>query len=806
MNLLIIESPGKKTTIQGYLGSDWRVVASMGHIRALSSSFWETDFEPVYEWMKEKATAIASIKAAAKGATVYLASDKDLEGEAIAYSVCLLLRLDPATTRRVVFTEITSNAVKAAIAAPGRIDMARVHAQQARAMLDRMVGFTISPLLWDTVARGLSAGRCQTPSVRLVIEREDAIAAFQGETVWVVKGDFMGTGAFRARLSDDLDEESASNYLSNVHATPNATVTATRTRVWTEAAPEPLITSTLQQQASAKWGWSPQQTMQAAQKLYEAGHITYMRTDQATLSEDAILAAKEWITEAYGAEFVEAPKAERPRKETKAKGPKGTKGPKGSQAVTEATESTESLSAQAVTLAAAAVTLAAQAAHESAAAVTLAAQAAHEAIRPTHFDTEDVAEYAILYRLIRQRALQSVMAPARGETFTATLRIDDDDMDWIATTRTTTFEGWKRVGTVANLEEDEEADEPSIALIVGQRVTWTRLCAESRDTSAPPRFTEATLVRELERHGIGRPSTYASLLATIQDRNYVQLRDRPSQTYHAVEYTVEPHCAPVRRTVKKVRAAEKSKLWPTELGRAMWGALGRVKDLFEYGFTAQLETRLDRIARKEEEWKGVLQDTWNAYKDRIRAISGASGSIDGGGAGGSAGSGDKVRVFSEVKAVMTKKGPLLLIEGTPTTFLGWPDGISFEAITEADIAAFRVPHGLWNGQPITKHTGKFGTYLKCGILSIPFIAETQEETHARFAAKLATPSQTVGAYVIRTGPHGPYIMKQGLKKPQFVSLPVGLVTSGLTEKEVGALYRAGLEEKKVRGRKTAAKE
>jgi DNA topoisomerase-1 len=799
MNLLIIESPGKKATIEGYLGPTWRVVASMGHIRALTPSidFLEKDFEPTYEFMKEKDAAIKAIRAAAKEATVYIGSDKDLEGEAIAYSVCVLLRLNPKTAKRIVFTEVTERAVKAAIACPGVIDMDRVHAQQARAMLDMMVGFTVSPMLWG-IARGLSAGRCQTPSVRLVLEREEAIARFQAETSWGVKGTFQvggNAGAFGAVLAQDLDdEESASNYLENVHQTPHATVTATTTRPWTEGAPPPLITSTLQQQASAKWGWSPKQTMQAAQKLYEAGHITYMRTDQATLSEDAAAAARAWVTEFVGAEYVsEAPKA--------AKAAKAAKAPKASQAPT------VSLGAQAAT-----VSLGAQAAHEAApahaAAATLTAQAAHEAIRPTHFENLTVAEYQPLYHLIRQRALQSVMAPARGETFTATLRIDEDDFDWKAVTRTTLFEGWKRAGAVANLEATEEeaaeqAEDAPVALTAGMRVTWTQLRAEPKESKAPPRFTEATLVRELERHGIGRPSTYASLLATIQDRNYVVLRDTPAAAYQATEYTVVPQAMPVGRKVKKTRPAEKGKLYPTDLGRAMWRALGAVEDLFAYGFTATIEARLDRIAGHQEEWKAVLRDTWAAYKDRIAQGAGAGQGDHGG----------KIRTFSEVKAVMTKKGPLLLMEASAgtaqTVFLGWPEGIAFEAITEADITAFRAARtqqlGEWEGQPITKHTGKFGAYLKCGDLSIPFMAESIEETHARLAAKRAAPPpQTFGAYVIRTGPHGPYIMKQGLKKPQFVSLPAGLQVSALKEKDVEGIYRVGVEAK--RGRKTAAKE
>jgi DNA topoisomerase-1 len=298
-SLLIVESPAKCNKIQGFLGPGWKVIATMGHIRALEEDLEAVgltrDFEPRYEFLKEKGKAIAAIRAARLGAdTIYLASDDDREGEAISYSVAALLNLDPATTPRAVFHEITEKAVKAAVASPRRIDMNRVHAQQARAVLDMMVGFTISPLLWKYVGQGLSAGRCQTPALRLLKEREDDITTFSSETTWRVGGSwsFQGT-SFQADMLEDLEDvESATNFLENIHADQGGTVTSAFTKPTVEQPPKPLITSTLQQEASATMSLQPKRTMQIAQRLYEAGHITYMRTDHAILSEEAIVAAQ----------------------------------------------------------------------------------------------------------------------------------------------------------------------------------------------------------------------------------------------------------------------------------------------------------------------------------------------------------------------------------------------------------------------------------------------------------------------------------------------------------------------------------
>ena len=313
MNLVIVESPAKCGKIQGFLGPSFKVLASMGHIRHLKESLdsigLDKDFDLDFEFMQK--STIASLKSAAKGATVYLAADDDREGELIAYSVCLLLGLSPQTTYRSVFHEITETAVKAAIKSPRRLDMNKVHAAQTRAALDMMIGFTMSPLLWKAVGPSLSAGRCQTAALRLVCERETAIAEFESMDTWKVKGQWKGKGvAWPAILTDDLqDDDSATAYLEIHHNMPKGKILKADTTAWSEKGPYPLITSTLQQQASSLFMSQPKRTMNTAQRLYEAGYITYMRTDKAVLSQEATEAAQDYVITNYGQNYLATAKA-----------------------------------------------------------------------------------------------------------------------------------------------------------------------------------------------------------------------------------------------------------------------------------------------------------------------------------------------------------------------------------------------------------------------------------------------------------------------------------------------------------------
>jgi DNA topoisomerase I len=793
MKLLIIESPGKQKTIQNYLGADWRVVASLGHIRGLEQNleFLTRDFEPRYEFLKEKGKAIKELKEQAKDADdIYLAADKDFEGEQIAYSVCLLLKLNPKNAKRVTFTEITEKAIRYAIEHPGTIDMNRVHTQQARAMLDLLIGFTMSPLLWRYVASSLSAGRCQTPAIRLVVEREDAIQNFKASSCWRMSCQWANQAfIFPAVMEEELeDEESATNYMENVHSTINGVIVlSNEVKPWSEKAPEPLITSTLQQQASAMFHSNPKATMRIAQRLYEAGHITYMRTDKAVLSEDATKEAKQWVEEHYGTEFVAQDSGE-------VKKSNQTWEKSGSRAEAEAKADGDSGPTK---------------------------QEAHEAIRPTHMEVTDLPEGdwtaydKKVYRLIWQRTIQSVMSPARGETCIVKTQIQDDEFLWSSSWKRTTFEGWKQAGKVMNLEEDSESGEESnegawgqaMTLKAGDILSWKSIKAEPKETKAQGRFTEATLVRELETYGIGRPSTFASLLAVIQEKGYVETKDIPAKEVQVKEYSLMPHkWPPVHKEFCKKVGAEKNKLVPTPLGRSVLDfMLQHFDDLFNYRFTSQMEKRLDRIAEGQEEWKQVLKDMWLSYQGRYQTLSSKPLEKRGG-------SSDKVREFGNgLKAVQSKKGPLLLVEGATkedTQFLGWPDGIRFQDITEEQAKQFIAlaqqkkkgeEIGEWNGTITIKKTGKFGTYLQCGETTIPYVqGEEWEKTVERLENKNKGGSNILKQgkdYVIRNGPYGPYLMKTSLKKPQFVSLPKHLDPTKLTEKDMDALYKSGLESK-----------
>jgi DNA topoisomerase-1 len=806
MKLVVVESPAKCAKIKSFLGPGYNVIASMGHIRALQQHLdavgIDRDFTPTYTFMEEKAKAIAALKAAAKGVEqVILAADDDREGEAIAYSVCELLRLKPAETPRAVFHEITEKAVRAAVANPRRLDMNRVNAQQARAMLDMMIGFTISPLLWKHVGPGLSAGRCQTPALRFVVEKEQECEAHTVTSSWKICGKWTAADTaapFPAALDDTLmDEDSARAYLEMRRDTPWAVVRKAATKPWTAGAPAPLITSTLQQEASALFHTPPKSTMKAAQRLYEAGHITYMRTDSAVLSEEAAQTAKERVTARFGADYVGAP----------------------------------------ATPAAATKKPAKKAAAAAAQPEAPKAQEAHEAIRPTHFELEAVAadedwthQERQIYKLIWQRAVQSVMAPARGETRTIEFHPDDEeDFSWTATWRRTTFPGWKALGVKqANLDEDSadeaadaQAQTPAqawvaaTALIEGTHLKWTEIQAAPHETKAPPRYTEATLVRELEKRGIGRPSTFASLIASITDKEYVETKDIPGKEITQKILTLVPTQWPPRETTqKRTVGAEKRKLVPTPLGRSVHEfSLKHFADLFDYSFTASMESRLDHIATGDEQWKDVLRETWTSYKDRYTALNAAPASTQ-------KGKLDPARqrdLGEGLKVIQSRKGPLLLIEpteeGAKAQFFNLPPKATFTTLTaeaahkwvsEQKAAKEGETVAAEDGaapEQIQRKKGPYGWYAQCGDIRVSCGEhDTYEELEAKIAAKrtgtaAATPAVKVGTYEFKTGPYGLYMYKTDLKTRKFVSVPAGTDPSKLTQKDADALYKAGLEKK-----------
>jgi DNA topoisomerase-1 len=797
MSLIIVESPSKCAKIAGYMGFGYKVLASLGHIRHLKEDLdavgLERDFEAKWESMKEKAQSIQKLKDAAKQAhTIYLASDDDREGELIAYSVCILLKLNPETTKRIVFHEITESAVKNAIANPRHLDMSKVQAAEARAILDMMVGFTISPLLWKSVGPALSAGRCQTPALRLVVEKEKDVQNFKSESSWKIHGTWTSLNqsgpAFQAHLTDELqDEDSAMALLETMRDSRQATVLKSETTNWSYSPPLPLITSTLQQQASSLMRSKPKETMSAAQKLYEAGHITYMRTDKAVLSEEATKEAQEYVATTYGEEYVALVV-------TKAKGKAKSK----SKDVKE-----------------------------------VKAQEAHEAIRPTHINITELPQEETwsprerkLYHLIWLRTIQSVMAQARGEQHTVDFREDTDfweDFMWRSTWRRTTFPGWRRISMVEDQEghdegqdqnQDQEIKESewlfATSLLPATTLQWVSVQADPHETRAPQRYTEATLIKELEQKGIGRPSTFASLIATILDKEYVKEQSFPAKDVQVTTYSItskKPWPPQQTSTMRKV-GGEKDRLAPTPLGLSVLDfLLKHFDDLFQYNFTAQMESRLDKIAENEEEYKEVLRDTWSLYKDRYATLIKTKSSTTE--------PSDRRREFGDgLVAVLGKKGPLLLQEAVDqdkdkTVFYGWPDGIAFPALTAEQARAFAQQTqkekggetlGDYEGSPVVKRQGKFGWYVEWKDKKVSCEAEEcLESIQLKLKEKATAVIRTVGSFEIRQGPYGPYMFKTSLKGPsrKFVSVPQGVDIQTISEKDLELVYKAGLDSKKA---------
>jgi len=815
MRLIIVESPAKCQKIQSFLGFGNRVIASMGHIRGLvqdiDSVGIEKNFEPTYEFIKEKAKAIAHLRSCAKEAdTIILCSDDDREGEAIAYSIAMLLRLNPLTNPRAAFREITKNAVLEAVNNPRTIDMNRVNSQQARAMLDMMIGFTISPLLWKHVAPALSAGRCQTPALRLVCEREAKIETFQSQCSWNLSGTWMSATGMKsewpAKMIEGLDdEESAVNYLENHHADHVGKIRDAQTKPWTESAPQALMTSTLQQQCSNLYHCAPKRAMQMAQKLYEAGHITYMRTDQTSMSQEAIEQATKVVMANWGKQYLQELPTEKKKPDAKgkvkqAKEDKGKEGP--------------------------------------------AAQEAHEAIRPTHFEygqlpqSEDwgVQERKI-YHLIWLRAIQSIMSAAKGSLRTITFDAngDEEEFPWQAKWKQTTFLGWKAADEKETSikdaihgddekEKEKEKEEPEVSedawkvaesLQIGQTLKWVTMKAEPKESKPQGRYTEATLVRDLEKKGIGRPSTFASLIATITDKSYVEVKDIPAELRESKTYLLSKlhQWPPTVSTFQLKRGGEKSRMLPTPLGTTLLNfATKHFPDLFAYDFTALMETRLDKIAHGTEEWKLVLQDTWNSYKDRLATLKKGDPS------GGVNNSNPRRREFRDgLVAVITAKGPLLLKEGNTkeeTVFYGWPAKQDFTKLTEEEAMTFVLnvsqqkqgqSIGEYNGSPVTVKKGPYGLYAEYNGIRVNVAqGEGIEEIKLKLQAKQENPARTVGPFQIRTGQYGPYLMKTGTgstkTKPQCVSIPKDVDLETLTAQQAGEIYESGLKAKSTKAK------
>ena len=571
-NLVIVESPAKAKTIEKFLGKDFKVMSSYGHIRDLKTKEFsidvEHDYAPQYVIPADKKKLVSELKSEAKSAEqVWLASDEDREGEAISWHLYEVLGLKPENTKRIVFHEITKNAILHAIETPRDINIDLVNAQQARRVLDRIVGFELSPILWRKVKPALSAGRVQSVAVRLIVEREREINEFVSEAAYRVIANFIlpdGTTILKAELSKRLkDKKEVMEFLESCKAASFSIDEITKKPVKKSPAP-PFTTSTLQQEAARKLGYSVSQTMMIAQRLYESGLITYMRTDSVNLSDLALGTAKEAILDIYGEKYYKFRQYH-----TKSKG----------------------------------------------------AQEAHEAIRPTYISNTEIsgsAQEKKLYELIRKRTIASQMADAELERTTISVCINNKKEKFVAVGEVITFDGFLQVYRESYDDENEKEQENGLLppVELHEVLTLNDIVATERFTQRPPRYTEASLVRRLEELGIGRPSTYAPTIQTIQNREYVIKGDKEGveRIYSVITLAKDK----IKEADKKeIVGADRNKLMPTDIGTVVNDFLmAYFPDVLDYNFTASVEKEFDAVAEGEMVWTEAIDKFYKLFHRR----------------------------------------------------------------------------------------------------------------------------------------------------------------------------------------------
>ena len=669
-NLVIVESPAKAKTIEKFLGKDYEVLSSYGHIRDLAKKEMSIDvdnnYEPEYQISEEKTKLVADLKKAAKNADmVWLASDEDREGEAIAWHLRETLGLKPEKTKRIVFNEITKNAILHAIENPRDIDMNLVDAQQARRVLDRLVGYEISPILWAKIKPALSAGRVQSVAVRLIVERENEIHNFVSQSYFRVTASFHNGDSSRnliAELSRRFDtEKEAEAFLKSI-TDSSFKVTKVETKPARRSPAPPFTTSTLQQEASRKLGYSVARTMQIAQQLYESGFITYMRTDSTNLSELALGMAKKQIAEMYGEKYVKTR-----RYHTKIKG----------------------------------------------------AQEAHEAIRPTYMDNLEInadAAQRRLYELIWKRAIASQMADAELEKTTIEITIDGQKEHFCCSGEQVMFDGFLKVYFESTDDEEEENPNHQLPPMKnGTVLTLERADATQHYTQHPSRYTEASLVKKLEDLGIGRPSTYAPTISTILKREYVIKEDRGPHSVNITTLSYEPEKG-IQRTEKVENiGAEKGKLFPTDIGTIVNQFLmEHFTEIMDYNFTAKVEKDFDDVANGTQAWRDVIGQFYTPFHRNVKQTQSHSTRTNGERLLGT----DPVS-GKKVYAKIGRYGTLIQIGDTNTDeklkFASMKKGQSIENITlEEALDLFTLPRtiGSFEGDDVVVSIGRFGPYVR----------------------------------------------------------------------------------------------
>lgn len=760
-NLVIVESPAKAKTIEKILGKEYTVRSSYGHIRDLAKKNLGIDIEhgfiPQYEVSPDKKKVVSELKAASdKASVVWLASDEDREGEAIAWHLRETLDLQPEKTRRIVFHEITKDAILHAIETPRDVDMNLVMAQQARRVLDRIVGFELSPILWKKIKPSLSAGRVQSVALRLVVEREREIAEFQSRPYFRVEGIFVPENGRKTKVLGVLDRrfdtrEEAEAFLERCRGSRFTVASVDKKEISRCPAP-PFTTSSLQQEAARKCGFSVSQTMSIAQHLYESGFITYMRTDSTTLSKLAIGAAKGWITENFGAEYHKARQYKT-----------GVKG----------------------------------------------AQEAHEAIRPTYIANTDIPGTAAekkLYSLIWKRTVASQMADARLEKTDITIAGDGMQERFDVTGSTVLFDGFLKVYIESTDDDAPAGDEEKILppLSVGDGMSRDSITASEKYTVHPPRYSEASLVRKMEELGIGRPSTYAPTISTLHQRGYIIRQDRKGEERSVTVLTLKGDSI-ASTSKKETTGSEKGRLCPEDIGVLVTDFLEQTfPAIMDYGFTAKVETAFDRVAAGKLVWNKTVADFYKPFHARVEETMKESAPMK-----SRKVLGTDPATGKTVIARMGRYGSVVQIgedDDPDKRITGLEKGQLIESVSLEDaLRLFVLPRALgeYNGQTITCSKGKYGPYVKYGsayvslkrgqdpyTITLETAVKLIEEHEAQQKNKDIKAFPEADIYVLN-GRFGPYIKHAGTN----YKIPRGTDPASLTEEQCRSIIDSAGEKK-----------
>lgn len=735
-NLLIVESPAKAKTIEKILGADFEVKSCYGHIRDLEKEDMGIDinngFKPKYIVSEDKEKVVKELKSLAKKSEeVWLATDEDREGEAISWHLCEVLNLDPAVTKRIVFHEITKPAIQKAVQSPRTVNMDLVNAQQARRVLDRIVGFEISPILWRKMSmrNNLSAGRVQSVAVRLIVERERAINKFIAESSFKVDAYFKAADinnkkvTFKAEGPDKMkDSGTAKSYLEKC-INASYTVQDIQVKPGKKSPAAPFTTSTLQQEASRKLGYSVSKTMLLAQKLYENGHITYMRTDSVNLSDTAQEGIRNAITGQYGDKYYQARKFQNKNE---------------------------------------------------------SAQEAHEAIRPTDMNNNAAgdADTQRLYDLIWKRTMACQMADAQLERTIAKIGVSTQPDPLTATGEVLRFDGFLKVYTESRDEEDGDEENEGMLppLTVGQQLDLQEMLATQKFTRPQPRYTEASLVKKLEELGIGRPSTYAPTISTIQARGYVERREKEGVKREYEILSLKDNNISSKKDSENV-GAERNKLFPTDLGMVVTDFLSEhFSKVMDYSFTAKIEEEFDEIAQGKQKWNKMLDGFYKPFHESVEHTMEHAGRAKGEHELGA----DPVS-GKPVVARLGRFGPMVQIGSTEDEekprFAKLRANQSIETITlDEAMELFKLPRniGVFEGEDVVVNIGRFGPYAQHAgkFYSLkkemdPYTVELEEVAPLIEEKRKAQAESTIKIFEkekikILKGPYGPYI-KQGLR-------------------------------------------